>query len=78
MKKERIWSNVKETTFHLQNKLTKNIHLGDATSTVIVLNMHEIFASYVTQPTFHQYFLDIKANLDIARQKQLQLVDKLE
>ena len=28
MKKERIWSNVKETTSHLQNKLTKNIHLG--------------------------------------------------
>jgi hypothetical protein len=33
MKKERIWSNVKETTSHLQNKLTKNIHLGVATST---------------------------------------------
>ena len=31
MKKERIWSNVKETTSHLQNKLTKNIHLGVAT-----------------------------------------------
>ena len=29
--KERIWSNVKETTSHLQNKLTKNIHLGVAT-----------------------------------------------
>ena len=27
MKKERIWSNVKESTSHLQNKLTKNIHL---------------------------------------------------
>jgi hypothetical protein len=31
MKKERIWSNVKETTSHLQNKLTKNIHLGVTT-----------------------------------------------
>ena len=31
MKKELIWSNVKETTSHLQNKLTKNIHLGVAT-----------------------------------------------
>ena len=31
MKKERIWSNVKETTSHLQNKLTKNIHLGVVT-----------------------------------------------
>ena len=31
MKKERIWSNVKDTTSHLQNKLTKNIHLGVAT-----------------------------------------------
>ena len=31
MKKERIWSNVKETTSHLQNKLIKNIHLGVAT-----------------------------------------------
>ena len=31
MKKERIWSNVKGTTSHLQNKLTKNIHLGVAT-----------------------------------------------
>jgi hypothetical protein len=28
MNKERIWTNVKETTSHLQNKLTKNIHLG--------------------------------------------------
>jgi hypothetical protein len=27
MKNERIWSYVKETTSHLQNKLTKNIHL---------------------------------------------------
>ena len=33
MKYERIWSYVKETTSHLQNKLTKNIHLGVATST---------------------------------------------
>ena len=33
MKKEWIWSNVKETTSHLQNKLTKNIYLGVATST---------------------------------------------
>ena len=32
MKKEQIWSNVKETTSHLQNKLTKNIHIGVATS----------------------------------------------
>ena len=31
MNKEQIWSNVKETTSHLQNKLTKNIHLGVAT-----------------------------------------------
>jgi hypothetical protein len=31
MKKEQIWSYVKETTTHLQNKLTKNIHLGVAT-----------------------------------------------
>jgi hypothetical protein len=31
MKNERIWSYVKETTFHLQNKLTKNIHLGVVT-----------------------------------------------
>jgi hypothetical protein len=31
MKKEQIWSNVKETTSHLQNKLTKNIHIGVAT-----------------------------------------------
>ena len=30
MKKERIWSYVKETTSHLQNKLTKNMHLGVA------------------------------------------------
>ena len=29
-KKNMIWSNVKETTSHLQNKLTKNIHLGVA------------------------------------------------
>jgi hypothetical protein len=28
MKNERIWSYGKETTSHLQNKLTKNIHLG--------------------------------------------------
>ena len=27
MKKEQIWSNVQETTSHLQSKLTKNIHL---------------------------------------------------
>jgi hypothetical protein len=33
MKNERIWSYVTETTSHLQNKLTKNIHLGVATST---------------------------------------------
>ena len=33
MKSERIWSYVKETTSHLQNKLTKNIQLGVATST---------------------------------------------
>jgi hypothetical protein len=33
MKNERIWSYIKETTSHLQNKLTKNIHLGVATST---------------------------------------------
>ena len=32
MKNERIWSYVKETTSHLQNKLIKNIHLGVATS----------------------------------------------
>ena len=31
MKKERIWSNVKETTSHFQNKLTKNIDLGVTT-----------------------------------------------
>ena len=31
MKNERVWSYVKETTSHLQNKLTKNIHLGVAT-----------------------------------------------
>jgi hypothetical protein len=31
MKNERIWNYVKETTSHLQNKLTKNIHLGVAT-----------------------------------------------
>jgi hypothetical protein len=31
MKNERIWSYVKETTSHLQNKLIKNIHLGVAT-----------------------------------------------
>jgi hypothetical protein len=31
LKNERIWSYVKETTSHLQNKLTKNIHLGVAT-----------------------------------------------
>ena len=30
-KNERIWSYVKETTSHLQNKLTKHIHLGVAT-----------------------------------------------
>jgi hypothetical protein len=28
MRNEQIWSYVKETTSHLQNKLTKNIHLG--------------------------------------------------
>jgi hypothetical protein len=33
LKNERIWSYVKETTSHLQNKLTNNIHLGVATST---------------------------------------------
>jgi hypothetical protein len=33
MKNEQIWSDVKETTSHLQNKLTKNIHLGVATRT---------------------------------------------
>jgi hypothetical protein len=33
MRNERIWSYVKETTSHLQNKLTKNIHLGVTTST---------------------------------------------
>jgi hypothetical protein len=33
MKNERIWSYVNETTSHLQNKLTKNIHLGVTTST---------------------------------------------
>ena len=31
MKKERIWSYIKETTPHLRNKPTKNIHLGVAT-----------------------------------------------
>jgi hypothetical protein len=31
MKNERIWSYVKETTSHLQNKLIKNIHLGATT-----------------------------------------------
>ena len=31
MKNERIWNYVKETTSHLQNKLTKNIHLRVAT-----------------------------------------------
>ena len=31
MKNEQIWSYVKETTSHLQNKLTKNIHLEVAT-----------------------------------------------
>ena len=31
MKNERIWSYVKGTTSHLQNKITKNIHLGVAT-----------------------------------------------
>jgi hypothetical protein len=31
MKKELIWSNVKETTAHLQNQLTKNIHSEVAT-----------------------------------------------
>ena len=35
MKNERIWSYVKETTSHLQNKLTKNIHLGVVTTTFI-------------------------------------------
>jgi hypothetical protein len=33
MKNERIWTYVKETTSHLQIKLTKNIHLGVTTST---------------------------------------------
>jgi hypothetical protein len=33
LKNERIWRYVKETTSHLQNKLTKSIHLGVATST---------------------------------------------
>jgi hypothetical protein len=33
MRNEQIWSYVKETTSHLQNKLTKNIHLGVTTST---------------------------------------------
>ena len=33
MTNEWIWSYVKETTSYLQNKLTKNIHLGVATST---------------------------------------------
>ena len=33
MKNEWIWSYVNETTSHLQNKLTKNIHLGVATNT---------------------------------------------
>ena len=31
MKNERIWSYVKETTSHLQNKLTMKINLGVAT-----------------------------------------------
>ena len=31
MKNERIWSYVKETTSHLQTKLTKHIHLGFTT-----------------------------------------------
>ena len=31
MKNERIWSYVKETASHLQNKLTMNLHLGVAT-----------------------------------------------
>ena len=34
MQNERIWSYVKETTSHLQNKLIKNIPLGVATSTL--------------------------------------------
>jgi hypothetical protein len=33
MKNERIWSYGKETTSHLQNKLTKDIYQGVATST---------------------------------------------
>ena len=33
MKNERRWSYIKETTSHFQNKITKNIYLGFATST---------------------------------------------
>ena len=48
MKKERIWSNVKETTSHLQNKLFKNIHLGVATKSSTKWD-------YLKPIPFHQY-----------------------
>ena len=48
MKKEWIWSNVEETTSHLQNKLTKNIHLGVATRSSTKWDC-------LKQIRFHQY-----------------------
>ena len=48
MKNERIWSYVKETTSHLQNKLTKNIHLGVATRSSTKWD-------YLKPIRFHQY-----------------------
>ena len=42
MKKERIWGYVKETTPHLCNKPTKNIHLGVATRSSTKWKTHTI------------------------------------
>jgi hypothetical protein len=42
MKNEQIWSYVKETTSHLQNKLTKNIHLGNSQVCIFIKNKSEI------------------------------------
>ena len=59
MKNERIWSYVKETTSNLQNKLTKNIHLGVATRSSTkwdCLKTNTVSSVYMRIITFPNFF----------------------
>ena len=51
MKNKRIWSYVKETTSHLQNKLTKNIHLGVATRSSTKWDCLKPSTSWIISPS---------------------------